>query len=76
MCVEAQALRKFQCCQVLKLLCWSLEELFAVFEQGETLKKAMVRNLWTVLRPYLSKGKFEKVTEHPWAQTSNWGLTG
>ena len=36
---------KFSCCQVLKLLCYSLEELFAVFEQEETLKKAMVRNL-------------------------------
>ena len=27
----------------------------------------MVRNLWTVLRPNLSEGKFEKVTDQPWA---------
>ena len=28
----------------------------------------MVRNLWTVLRPNITEGKFEKVTEQPWAQ--------
>ena len=27
----------------------------------------MVRNLWTVLRPNISEGKFEKVTGQPWA---------
>ena len=56
---------------MLKLLLSSLEELFAVFEEEETLKKAMVRNLWTVLRPNITEGKFEKVTEQPWTD----GLT-
>ena len=46
----------------------SLEELFDVFEEEQTLNKAMVRNSWTVLRPNISAGKFEKVTEQPWAQ--------
>ena len=27
-----------------------------------------MRNLWTVLRPNLSEGKFEKVTDQPWAK--------
>ena len=40
--------------EVLKLLASTLEEMFAVFEKKETLTKAMVRNLWTVLRPNLS----------------------
>ena len=71
--MKHRSYEKFSFCQVLKLLCWSLEELFAVFEQEETLKKAMVRNLWTVLRPNLSKGKFEKVTEQPWAQNIKLG---
>ena len=53
--------------EVLKLLASSLEEMFAVFGQAETLKEAMVRNLWTVLRPNLSERKFEKVTGQPWA---------
>ena len=43
--------------EVLKLLASTLEEMFAVFEKEETLKKAMVRNLWTVLRPNLIGGE-------------------
>ena len=66
--MKLRSYEQFSVCQVLKLLCYSLEELFAVFEQEETRKKAMVRNLWTVLRPNISEGKFEKVTEQPWAQ--------
>ena len=53
---------------MLKLLALSLEELFAAFEEQQTLKKAMVRNLWTVLRPNISEKKFGKVTEQPWAK--------
>ena len=32
------------------------------------MKKAMVRNLWTVLRPMVSQGKFEKVSNQAWAE--------
>ena len=59
--------------EVLKLLASTLKELFAVFEQEETLKEAMVRNLWTVLRPNLSERKFEKVTDQPWGCSSQSG---
>ena len=54
--------------EVLKLLSNSLMELFTAFEKEETLKKAMVRNLWTVLRPNITEQKFEKVTQQPWAE--------
>ena len=54
--------------QKLKLLVVSREDLFSQFEAEQTMKKAMVRNLWTVNRPNISEGKFEKVTEQPWAQ--------
>ena len=40
--------------EVLKLLAKSIEDLFRAFEDEETMKKAMVRNLWTVLRPMVS----------------------
>ena len=53
---------------MLKLLASTLQETFAGFEKEDTLKNAMVRNLWTVLRPNLSEGKFEKVTDQPWAK--------
>ena len=54
--------------EVLKLLLNSIETLFAKFEEEQTLKKAMVRNLRTVLRPNITEGKFEKITEQSWAQ--------
>ena len=73
---ETRAVIKCGTYEVLKLLASTLQETFAVFEKEDTLKKAMVRNLWTVLRPNLSEGKFEKVTDQPWAKISNWGLTG
>ena len=41
--------------EVLKLLASTLQETFAVFEKADTLNKAMVRNLWTVLRPNISE---------------------
>ena len=44
------------------------ETLFAKFEEEQTFKKAMVRNLRTVLRPNITEGKFEKITEQSWAQ--------
>ena len=56
--------------QVLKLLAMSLEELFTAFEEEETLKKAMVRNLWTVVRPNMTEKKFEIVTQQDWAKTT------
>ena len=48
--------------EVLKLLAASIEELYKVFEEEQTMKKAMVRNLWILLRPMVSQGKFEKVS--------------
>ena len=54
--------------EVLKLLLKSLQDLFKAFEDEETMKKAMVRNMWTVYRPMLSKGKFEKVSNQAWAE--------
>ena len=54
--------------EVLKLLSTSIETLFTKFEEEDTLKKAMVRNLWTVLRPNVTEGKFEKITEQSWAE--------
>ena len=59
--------------EVLKLLLKSLEDLFKAFEEEQTLKKAMVRNLWTVYRPMLSKGKFEKVSNQAWAEGLKFG---
>ena len=64
---DTRAVFKCGAYEVLKLLASSLEEMSAVFGNEETLTKAMVRNLWTVLRPNLSEGKFEKVTGQPWA---------
>ena len=64
---DTRAVFKCGTYEVLKLLAMALQEMFAVFEKEETLNKAMVRNMWTVLRPNLSKGKFEKVTDQPWA---------
>ena len=55
--------------EVLKLLCMSLEELFTAFEEEATIKKAMVRNLWTVVRPDMTEKKFEIVTQQDWAKT-------
>ena len=37
--------------EVLKLLVKSIQTLFQKFELEDTMKKSMVRNLWTVLRP-------------------------
>ena len=37
------------------------------------MKKAMVRNLWTVLRPMVSQGKFEKVSNQAWAEGLKYG---
>ena len=65
---DTRAVFKCGVYEVLKLLLQSIETLFAVFEEETTLKKAMVRNLWTVLRPNITEGKFEKVTEQSWAQ--------
>ena len=31
------------------------------------MKKAMVRNMWTVLRPNITKNTFERANEQPWA---------
>ena len=70
---ETRAVIKCGTYEVLKLLASTLQETFAVFEKEDTLKKAMVRNLWTVLRPNLSEGKFEKVTDQPWAKTYRTG---
>ena len=64
---DTRAVFKCGTYEVLKLLASTLQETFAVFEKAETLNKAMVRDLWTVLRPNLSEGKFEKVTGQPWA---------
>ena len=64
---ETRAVFKCGVYEVLKLLVQSIETLFDKFEEEQTLKKAMVRNLWTVLRPNITEGKFEKVTEQPWA---------
>ena len=44
-----------------------------MFEEEETLKKACVRNLWTVLRPNLSEKRFVKVSEQPWAEGLKFG---
>ena len=65
---DTRAVFKCGVYEVLKLLASTLQETFAVFEKEDTLKKAMVRNLWTVLRPNITEGKFEKVTEQSWAQ--------
>ena len=73
---DTRAVFKWGTYEVLKLLASSLEEMFAVCEQEEPLKEAMVRNMWTVLGPNLSERKFEKVTAQPWARDSVWGLTG
>ena len=59
--------------EVLKLLADSLEELFRVFAEQETLKKACVRNMWTVLRPNLTEQKFIKVREQAWAEGLKFG---
>ena len=59
--------------EVLKLLVESIETLFAQFAEDETLKKAMVRNLWTVLRPNITEGKFERVSRQPWAKDLKFG---
>ena len=58
---------------MLKLLTTSLQQLFAMFEKEETLKKACVRNLWTVLRPNLSEKRFVQVREQPWAEGLKFG---
>ena len=50
------------------MLTASLKTLFTAFEEEETLKKACVRNLWTVLRPNLSEKRFVKVSEQAWAK--------
>ena len=65
---DTRAVFKCGVYEVLKLLSTSIETLFAKFEEEETLKKAMVRNLWTVLRPNVTEGKFEKITEQSWAE--------
>ena len=59
--------------EVLKLLVESIETLFDQFAEEETLKKAMVRNLWTVLRPNITEGKFERVSNQPWAKDLKFG---
>ena len=59
--------------EVLKLLVESIETLFDQFAEEETLKKAMVRNLWTVLRPNITEGKFERVSKQPWANDLKFG---
>ena len=51
----------------------SLEELFAAFEEEETIKQAMVRNLWTVVRPNMTEKKFEIVTQQDWAKDLKFG---
>ena len=46
------------------------------------MKKAMVRNMWTVSKPMLSLGKFENVKNQAWAEglkfgthrLSSWGV--
>ena len=52
----------------LRTLAEGLESLYTAFQEDETLKKACVRNLWTVLRPVVSQKKFVKVTEQKWAE--------
>ena len=54
---DTRAVFKCGVYEVLKLLLKSIETLFDRFEAEQTLKKAMVRNMWTVLRPNLSKGE-------------------
>ena len=46
----------------------SIETLFAKYAEEHMLKKAMVRNLRTVLRPNITEGKFENIAEQSWAQ--------
>ena len=50
------------------MLAKSCQDLFHAFEQEDTLKKAMVRNLWTVHRPNVDLERFEKVTDQTWAK--------
>ena len=59
---------QFLLLQVLRLLAKSCQDLFHAFEQEDTLKKAMVRNLWTVHRPNVDLERFEKVTDQTWAK--------
>ena len=59
--------------EVLNLLAGSIEDLFRAFEDEETMKKAMVRNMWIVLRPMVSQGKFEKVSKQAWAEGLKYG---
>ena len=70
---DTRAVFKCGVYEVLKLLVNSLEEMFAKFEEDETLKKAMVRNMWTVNRPNMSQAKFEPITEQAWAQGLQFG---
>ena len=65
---DTRAVFKCGVYEVLKLLSTSIETLFTKFEEEDTLKKAMVRNLWTVLRPNVTEGKLEKITEQSWAE--------
>ena len=58
---------------MLKLLAETLQVHFSAFEKEETLKKACVRNLWTVLRPNLKEKRFVKVSEQPWAKGLKFG---
>ena len=37
------------------------------------MHKAMVRNLWTVLMPMVSQGKFEKVSNQAWVEGLKYG---
>eukprot|EP00959_Pyramimonas_sp_CCMP1952_P159873 3343850-Pyramimonas_sp.AAC.1 len=54
--------------EVLRTLAFALEDLMSDFKRDETLKKACVRNAWTVLRPKLSQGAFVKASEEKWFQ--------
>ena len=68
---EAEGTRAtFKCgtYEVLRTLAAALEDVMSDFKKDETLKKACVRNAWTVLRPKLSEGAFVKASEEKWFQ--------
>ena len=49
----------------------ALEDLRLDFQRDHTLRKACVRNGWTVLRPKPSSGCFVKASEEQWFQDSD-----
>ena len=73
---DTRAIFKCGVYEVLKLLVESIETLFAQFAEDETLKKAMVRNLWTVLMPNITEGSLSESASSLGRRISSLGLTG